>query len=231
MIKIRELRKTYAGKDVLYIDHLEIRKGDCIGLVGNNGAGKTTLFSLILDLIPASSGAVYHKDMLATESHEWKSWTGSYLDENFIIGYLFPEEYFYFVGNLRGVKKEEVDQLLEKYTSFFNGEILKKNTYIRDMSKGNQKKVGIIATLIGNPELIIWDEPFANLDPSTQIRLKQVIRDLSADGTKTLLISSHDILHTVDVSSRIIALQKGQLVKDMETSPKTLIELEAFFSA
>lgn len=231
MIEIRELRKTYAGNDVLYIDHLEIRKGDCIGLVGNNGAGKTTLFSLILDLIPASSGTVYHKDMLAAESHLWKSWTGSYLDENFIIGYLFPEEYFYFVGNLRGVKKEEVDQLLEKYTSFFNGEILEKNTYIRDMSKGNQKKVGIIATLIGNPELIIWDEPFANLDPSTQIRLKQVIHDLSADGRKTLLISSHDILHTVDVSSRIIALQKGQMVKDMETSPETLIELEAFFSA
>jgi ABC-2 type transport system ATP-binding protein len=75
-----------------------------------------------------------------------------------LIGYLTPEEYFYFIGDLRGQNKADIDALLEKYEEFFNGEILKIK-YLRDLSKGNQKKVGIIATLIGNPEVVILDEP------------------------------------------------------------------------
>jgi ABC-2 type transport system ATP-binding protein len=230
MIQVSNLSKTYNGTTVLKIDNLEIKKGESLGLVGNNGAGKTTFFSLLLDLIQPSTGSIINNDVQVNVSEAWKPFTASFLDESFLIGYLTPEEYFYFIGDLRGQNKGDVDALLAKHEEFFNGEILKNKKYLRDLSKGNQKKVGIIATLIGNPEVIILDEPFANLDPSTVNRLKKVIKELSENPDITILVSSHDLQHTVEVCNRIVALNKGELVKDIHTSEETLKELETFFA-
>jgi len=230
MIQISNLKKTYNGVTVLNIGHLEIKKGESFGLVGNNGAGKTTLFSLLLDLIEPTTGYIKSKNIQVNESEAWKPFTSAFLDETFLIGYLTPEEYFYFIGELRGQNKADVDALLKKHEDFFNGEILNKKKYLRDLSKGNQKKVGIIATLIGSPEVIILDEPFANLDPTTQFRLKKIIKELADDKNVTILVSSHDLAHTIEVSSRIVALNKGEIVKDIQTSQETLRELETFFA-
>lgn len=230
MIEINSLSKVYNGVSALNIPQLTINRGESIGLVGNNGAGKTTLFSLILDLIQPTTGEIINNGVKVDESEDWKRFTSSFIDESFLIGYLTPNEYFYFIGELRGENKESVDALLAQYEDFFNDEILGKKKYLRDLSKGNQKKVGIISTLIGNPDLIILDEPFANLDPSTQIRLKAVIRDLAQKHDKTILVSSHDLNHTVEVSDRIIALNKGEVVKDIRTSSETMQELEQFFA-
>jgi len=230
MIEVINLRKTYNGNTVLNIGHLKINKGESFGLVGNNGAGKTTLFSLLLDLIEPSNGEVKIKDIQVNKSEAWKPLVSAFLDESFLIGYLTPEEYFYFIGELRNQNKATVDALLQKHEDFFNGEILNNKKYLRDLSKGNQKKVGIIATLIGNPEIIILDEPFANLDPTTQFRLKKIIGDLAERGDVTILVSSHDLAHTTEVSNRIVAMHKGQVVKDIQTSAETLKELEEFFA-
>lgn len=230
MIQINNLKKVYNGVTVLNIDHLEIKKGESFGLVGNNGAGKTTLFSLLLDLIEPTTGSVKLNNVQVNESEAWKPFTAAFVDESFLIGYLTPEEYFYFIGELRGQNRASVDELLIKHEDFFNGEILNKKKYLRDLSKGNQKKVGIIATLIGNPEIIILDEPFANLDPTTQFRLKKIIKDLADDKDVTILVSSHDLAHTTEVSDRIVAMHKGQVVKDIYTSEETLKELEEFFA-
>jgi len=230
MIQVNQLSKSYNGTTVLNIENLEIKKGESFGLVGNNGAGKTTFFSLLLDLIQPSTGYIKNSSFQVNQSENWKPLTAAFLDESFLIGYLTPEEYFYFIGDLRGQNKADVDALLAKHTEFFNGEILSSKKYIRDFSKGNQKKVGIIATLIGNPEVIILDEPFANLDPTTQFRLKKIIKDLAADPNVTILVSSHDLQHTVEVSDRIVALHKGEIVKDIQTSTETLHELEQFFA-
>lgn len=230
MIQAKNLSKAYNGTTVLKIDHLEIQKGESFGLVGNNGAGKTTFFSLLLDLIQPTTGEIINSGFRVDQSENWKTVTASFLDESFLIGYLTPEEYFYFIGDLRGQNKADVDALLKKHEEFFNGEILNSKKYIRDFSKGNQKKVGIIATLIGNPEVIILDEPFANLDPTTQFRLKKIIKELADNPEITVLVSSHDLLHTVEVSNRIVALQKGEIVKGIQTSAETLEELERFFA-
>lgn len=230
MISIQNLSKEFNGTKVLDIENVEIRRGESIGLVGNNGAGKTTLFSLLLDLIQASTGEIHINGVNVHQSDSWKQFTGSFLDETFLIGYLTPEEYFYFIGELQGVRKEDVDIFVGQYDEFFNGEILQKNKYIRDLSKGNQKKVGIIGALIGNPELIVLDEPFANLDPSSQFRLKKLIRDLIEQREVTIIISSHDLSHTVEISNRIIALEKGKIIKDIQTSAETLEELNALFA-
>ncbi|RKS99411.1 ABC transporter ATP-binding protein [Flavobacterium sp. 123] len=230
MIRVNELSKKYNGTTVLKIENLEIPKGQSFGLVGNNGAGKTTFFSLLLDLIQPSTGYIINNEVRVNSSENWKPFTASFLDESFLIGYLTPEEYFYFIGDLRNQNKADVDALLAKYEEFFNGEILKNKKYLRDLSKGNQKKVGIIATLIGNPEVIILDEPFANLDPTTVNRLKKIIKELAENPNSTILVSSHDLQHTVDVCDRIVVLNKGEIVKDIQTSEETLQELEAFFA-
>jgi ABC-2 type transport system ATP-binding protein len=230
MIQVNQLSKKYNGTTVLQIDNLSIPKGQSFGLVGNNGAGKTTFFSLLLDLIQPTTGEIINNEIPVHTSENWKSFTASFLDESFLIGYLTPEEYFYFIGDLRGQNKADVDTLLSKHEEFFNGEILNNKKYLRDLSKGNQKKVGIIATLIGNPEVVVLDEPFANLDPTTVNRLKKIIKELSENPQMTILVSSHDLQHTVEVCDRIVALNKGEVVKDIVTSAETLQELEAFFA-
>ncbi|MBU2061611.1 MAG: ABC transporter ATP-binding protein [Bacteroidetes bacterium] len=230
MIHAQNLSKKYNNTTVLNIENLEIPKGQSLGLVGNNGAGKTTFFSLLLDLIQPTTGHITNKDIQVNNSEAWKSFTAAFIDESFLIGYLTPEEYFYFIGDLRGQNKADIDALLAKYDEFFNGEILNNKKYLRDLSKGNQKKVGIIATLIGNPEVVILDEPFANLDPTTVNRLKNIIKELAENPEVTILVSSHDLQHTVEVCTRIVALNKGEVVKDIQTSPETLQELESFFA-
>jgi ABC-2 type transport system ATP-binding protein len=230
MIQVNKISKIYNGVKVLNIDHLDIPKGQSFGLVGNNGAGKTTFFSLLLDLIEPTTGHIVNHNLQVNQSEDWKSFTGAFLDESFLIGYLTAEEYFYFIGELHNQNKADIDALLAKHSEFFNNEILNTKKYLRDLSKGNMKKVGIIATLIGNPKLIILDEPFANLDPTTVSRLKKIIKELAENPEVTVLISSHDLVHTVEVCDRIVALNKGEVVKDIITSPETLKELEEYFA-
>ena len=230
MIQTTEITKTYAGTTVLNIESLEIPKGQSIGLVGNNGAGKTTFFNLLLDLIQPTTGTITSNNIQVDQSEDWKSFTGSFIDESFLIGYLTPEEYFYFVGELRGQNKADIDKFVSQFDEIFNDEIIGKKKYLRDLSKGNQKKAGIVAALIGNPEVIILDEPFANLDPTTQIRLKKMLKELVDNKDVTVLISSHDLGHVTEVCERIVVLDKGNVIKDLKTSEATLKELEAHFA-
>ena len=212
------------------MENLDIPKGQSFGLVGNNGAGKTTFFSILLDLVQPTTGKIISNEIDVNNSEAWKPFTSAFIDESFLIGYLTPEEYFYFIGELRGQNKADVHALLSQFEDFFHGEILGQKKYLRDLSKGNQKKVGIVASFIGKPEIIVLDEPFANLDPTTQIRLKSIVRDLASNQDITVLISSHDLMHVTEVCERIVVLEKGDIVKDITTSEETLKELENFFS-
>ncbi|WP_228853155.1 ABC transporter ATP-binding protein [Aegicerativicinus sediminis] len=229
MISAKDLSKSYGKKEVLNIPSLEIPKGESFGLVGNNGAGKTTFFSLLLDLIKPTTGFIENNEIIVNQTEDWKPFTSAFIDESFLVGYLTPEEYFYFIGELRGRNKADVDNLVGMFSDFFHGEILNQKKFIRDFSKGNQKKVGIVAALIGEPEVVILDEPFANLDPTTQIRLKGLLKNLAQQQGTTVLISSHDLLHVTDVCERIVVLEKGNVVKDLKTNDATLRELEAHF--
>lgn len=230
MIHTSEITKKYEGVSVLNIKNIDIPKGQSFGLVGNNGAGKTTFFNLLLDLIKPTTGFVTTNNIQVDKSEDWKQFTGSFIDESFLIGYLTPEEYFYFIGDLRGQNKADIDSFISQFDEIFNDEILGKKKYLRDLSKGNQKKAGIVAALIGNPSVVILDEPFANLDPTTQIRLKQILKSLVKDKDLTVLISSHDLGHITEVCERIVVLEKGDVIKDLKTSPETLKELEDHFA-
>jgi ABC-2 type transport system ATP-binding protein len=230
ILEIKSLKKIYAGRTVVNIEHLQINAGETIGLVGNNGAGKTTLFRMLLDLIRPDEGGIFSKEQNVASGDSWKNYTASFLDEGFLIDYLTPEEYFIFIGGLHNKSIADVEASLAQYLEFFNGEILNSGKYIRDFSKGNQNKVGIASALMQNPELLILDEPFANLDPTTQIRLKTLVKNLKTDKMITTLISSHDLNHVTDVCDRIILLEKGIVIKDFQKDENTLKELETYFS-
>lgn len=230
ILEISKLQKTYGNRTVVDISDLQINAGETVGIVGNNGAGKTTLFRMLLDLIRPDQGEILSKGEQVALDGQWKDYTASYLDEGYLIDYLTSEEYFLFIGSLHQMSVAHVMDYLKQFQEFFNGEILDKGKYIRDFSKGNQNKVGIAAALMQAPELLVLDEPFANLDPTTQIRLKTLIKSLKQERNMTTLISSHDLNHVTDVCDRIILMEKGLIIKDLRTNENTLMELEAYFS-
>ena len=229
-IGVQGLVKRYGQATVLDIPEFAIETGESLGLVGNNGAGKTTFLRLVLDLIQATEGQVDVDGESVAARTAWKKNTGSYLDEGFLIDYLTPEEYFAFIGDVYGLSREEVDERLERYAPFFNHEVLGQNKYIGDLSQGNMKKVGIVAALLPEPRLILLDEPFANLDPSTQIRLKNALVELDQRGETTMIVSSHDLNHVTEVCRRIAILEAGCIVRDLQTSEQTLEELHRYFA-
>ncbi len=230
MIQVINLQKAYNETTVLDLPELKIKSGEVFGLVGNNGAGKTTLLSLILDLIRATRGKILLNEIPVAKSEEWKEFTGAYIDESFTIGYLTADEYFSFIGELRGMNTNDVTDFLAGFNEFFNDEIVGKKKYIRDLSKGNQKKVGVVGALMGKPELVVLDEPFANLDPSSQFKLRQIIKEFASGEGKTFIISSHNLDNITDVCQRIVILEKGKIVKDVQKTESTLAELEEFFT-
>jgi len=230
MISVKELKKEYKGTSVVHISELVITQGESFGLVGNNGAGKTTLFRMILDLIKPTSGFVEINGEKVQGNDNWKKQVGSFLDENFLISYLTPDEYFQFVGKLHGYSNEEMKNFYAKFEELFNDELIGKSKYIGDLSKGNLKKAGIAAAFIGNPQVIILDEPFENLDPTSQIRLKELLKKEQRERNLTFLISSHDLNHVTDLCNRIVILEKGQVIKDLR-GENTLVELEEYFKA
>jgi len=212
MIRIENLKKKFGETVACDIPSLTIPNGQIVGLVGNNGAGKTTLFRLMLDLLKADEGSVELDGINPVASEEWKSATGAYLDEGFLIDYLTPEEYFQFLGRITGIS--DMDERLQRYERFTAGEIFGQKKLIRNLSAGNKQKVGIIAALIAEPQLVILDEPFNFLDPSGQNILKHVLSDYQQRTGATIIISSHNLQHTIDISTRIIVLERGVVVMD-----------------
>lgn len=230
MIHIEQLTKSYSGVTVLNIEHLTIEKGINFGLVGNNGAGKTTLFRIMLDLLRAENGKVSINKEDVAKSEDWKKITGSFLDQGFLIDFLNPEEFFDFIGKVRGLSNDDIELHLQAMNEFFNGEIIGKKKLIRNLSMGNQQKIGIAAALMGNPEIVILDEPFNSLDPTTQIRLIKLINKMKTEKNITFLISSHDLNHVTEVCERIVVLHEGKVVHDIATQEDTLTELKAYFA-
>lgn len=231
MIQINNLQKKFGEKIAVNIESYTIPQGDMLGLVGNNGAGKTTLFRLILDLLKADGGNVTINGIEVSKSEEWKNTTGAFIDDGFLIDYLTPEEYFYFIGKMYGLKKEEVDERLAPFERFMNGEVMGQKKFIRNFSMGNKQKIGIISAMLHHPQLLILDEPFNFLDPSSQSIIKQLLKKYNEEHKATVIISSHNLNHTVDVCPRIALLEHGVIIRDIQNENNSAEkELEAYFN-
>ena len=230
MIRIESLKKQFGETIACDIPELTINDGDILGLVGNNGAGKTTLFRMLLDLLKPDAGAVALDGINPAESEEWKAKTGAYIDESFLIDFLTPEEYFAFIGKITNMSQEAVDERLKDFERLASGEIFGHKKLIRNLSAGNKQKVGIISALFSRPKLVILDEPFNFLDPSSQNILKHMLTEYNQETGATILISSHNLQHTVDISTRITLLEKGQIIRDLPNQDgSTRQELEQYF--
>jgi ABC-2 type transport system ATP-binding protein len=229
MILTEKLLKKFGSKVAVDIESLHIFKGDIYGLVGNNGAGKTTFLRLILDLLKPDAGRIFLKGGKVYQSEHWKKFTGSYIDENFLVEFLSPDEYFDFIGFLYSISGTELRDRLEQFRTFMNGEIIGTNKYIRDLSSGNKQKVGIIGAMISIPEILILDEPFNFLDPSSQIILKRILRRYHNEITKTIIISSHNLNHISDICTRVALMEKGKIIKDCYNSSDFMEEIDSYF--
>ena len=255
-IQINNLKKAFGEKIAVDIPNFEIHDGDILGLVGNNGAGKTTLFRLLLDLLRADEGRVLltfghtdpHQESASetpvdgtpaaeaftvdpSQSEDWKQHTGTYIDEGFLIDFLTPEEYFEFIAKVNHIDKERLSTFLASLSKFMNGEILGQKKLIRDFSAGNKQKIGIISALIAQPKLLILDEPFNFLDPSSQNFLKRLLLNYHQTTGATILVSSHNLQHTVEISNRVALMEKGSIIKDLPNiNGQAEKELEDYFN-
>ena len=247
MIKIENLKKQFGDTIACDIPSFQINNGDILGLVGNNGAGKTTLFRMLLDLLKADEGSVEYVFAAPSPSampdgspsginpvdiEAWKQHVGAYIDEGFLIDFLTPEDYFSFLGKVSGMTQQQVDERLQDFERFSGGEIFGQKKLIRNLSAGNKMKVGIISALLRKPEIVILDEPFNFLDPTSQLVLKHLLTDYQRQTGATILISSHNLQHTVDISTRIALLEHGVVIRDLPNSEGSArTELEAYFGA
>ena len=230
MITIENLKKQFGETIASDIASFTINDGDILGLVGNNGAGKSTLFRIMLDLLKADNGTVTINGINPAESEEWKQQVGAYIDEGFLIDFLTPEEYFAFLGKISGKTQAEVDERLKDFERFAAGEVFGQKKLIRNLSAGNKQKVGIISALFNKPNTIILDEPFNFLDPSSQNMLKHLLTEYNRETGATILVSSHNLAHTVDISTRIALLEHGVIVRDIDnTEGAAAQELENYF--
>ena len=230
-IKIQHLIKQYGKNTVLDIPELTIGSGELVGLVGNNGAGKTTLMRLILDLIEATEGSVEIDGQRVSEEPAWKEFTGSFIDGRFLIDFYTPEEYFAFIARSYGIDKDTLDSRLGDYQGLMHDEILDTKKYLRQFSEGNRQKTGIIGAMIVNPKVLILDEPFNYLDPSSQITVARLIRQMNLQLGTTVIISSHNLSFVSEISTRILLLEKGHVIKDLDNlDGNATVELEEYFT-
>ena len=231
MITIQNIQKDFGSKRAVDIEHYTINTGDLLGLVGNNGAGKTTLFRLMLDLLKADTGNILINDIDVSQNEEWKKFTGAFIDEGFLIDYLTPEEYFYFIGKMYNLDKPTVDERLARFERFMNGEVIGQKKYIRNFSMGNKQKIGIISAMIHQPQILILDEPFNFLDPSSQSVIKHLLKSYNEETGATVLISSHNLNHTTDICPRIALLENGVIIRDIKNVDNYAEkELEDYFN-
>ena len=230
MITLSNLSKQYNGVSALNIPELTLEEGELVGLVGNNGAGKTTMMRLMLDLIQANSGYVTIDGKRVDQDDAWKSFTGSFLDSTFLIDFYTPEEYFGFIGEVYGIPQAEIQLRLQHFETLMGGEILGTGKLLHNFSNGNRQKIGIIGAMLIRPRILILDEPFNYLDPSSQIVVARLILEMNRDLGTTVLVSSHNLNSISDICGRILLLEKGNLIIDKFHVPGSMDqELEAYF--
>lgn len=206
-LEVKEIRKSFGEKEVLHGINFAVESGKALGLLGRNGAGKTTTIRILMDVFHANSGEILLDGK-------------PFVPKNNSIGYLPEERGLYpkrtvleqmvFLAKLRGMKTAKAKENAMKWLKRLEVSEYA-NRKLETLSKGNQQKVQLAATLVCDPEIVILDEPFSGLDPVNSQILKDVVNELIAVG-KVVIFSSHQMSYVEEFCDNIAIINQGEVV-------------------
>ena len=199
MVSIQHISKSFGSQKVLNDVSLEIPAGQIVGLLGPNGAGKSTLMKILIGLWAADSGTVSAPSRIG------------YLPENNpLYEEMYVTEYLQFMDKMTNDKCQmtNVDALIDKV-----GLTPERHKHIRELSKGYRQRVGLAQALLGDPELLILDEPTTGLDPNQLVEIRSLIRSLGKD--RTVILSTHIMQEVREMCDRVVILDHGTVKADL----------------
>ena len=211
MVSLQHISKSFGSQKVLNDVSLEIPAGQIVGLLGPNGAGKSTLMKILIGLWSVDSGTVSAPSRIG------------YLPENNpLYEEMYVTEYLQFMAKMTNDKCQmtNVDALIDKV-----GLTPEKHKHIRELSKGYRQRVGLAQALLGDPELLILDEPTTGLDPNQLVEIRSLIRSLGKD--RTVILSTHIMQEVREMCDRVVILDHGEIKADKPINE--IIDLEQLF--
>jgi ABC-2 type transport system ATP-binding protein len=232
LIEIKNLSKHYGTKIALDKINIKLYKNEVVGLLGLNGAGKSTCLKILAGILPPTEGEIYLNNEILYSSNDIQ--TNDYLTQyksKIAIGYLpefislYPEltikDFLHFMMVIKDVPKHLREEQLQNAIKKTHLEEYQ-DTLIKYLSLGYQKRTGIAQTILGNPTLIILDEPISGLDPRQIIEIRNLIRELAKEHT--ILLSSHILSEVAQTCDRVYILHSGKIVKEVEKGQLSQIE-------
>jgi ABC-2 type transport system ATP-binding protein len=225
-LEIKNISKKYGNQEALSNISFSLNKGDIVGFLGPNGAGKTTLMKIITSTLKQDSGevTVFGKSTISEEI-ETKSVIGYLAEHNPLYKEMNVIEYLQFIASLYKIKDFNIIENIISKTGLEN----EKTKKIEALSKGYKQRVGIAASLIHNPKLLILDEPTTGLDPNQLVEIRNLITEIGKD--KIVLLSTHILQEIPKICNHIIIINKGKIVENikMKELEKSKINLEDHF--
>lgn len=205
---IEHVTKKYKNFTAVNDISLSLEKGKMLGFLGRNGAGKTTTFRMILGLTPITEGTITYNDKVIDRSLYNR--IGYLPEERGLHPKMKVEDELRYLATLKGMKSKDITKAIDYWLNRFNIKENRKKK-IEALSKGNQQKIQLLASMLHKPELLILDEPFSGLDPVNVELLKSAVQDLNDEGT-TIIYSSHRMEHVEELCDNVCILNKGELV-------------------
>ncbi len=211
MIEVQNLTKTFNGKTVLNGISFEVKEGEIFGYLGPNGAGKTTTMRIILGLLKPTSGNVLVQDQNLGENEELRNKVGVLLENDGLYDGLSAYENLDYYAQLYGIsdgvaRKRRIGELLD-FVALSDRRAEKVGTY----SKGMKRKLGLVRSMVHNPDILFFDEPSSGLDPEAQRMVRDLILRLSTEEKRTVFLNSHDLDEVQRVCTKIAILQDGEI--------------------
>lgn len=225
MFAIKSITKSFGNLKAVDTVNIDLKKG-VTALLGPNGAGKTTLMRIMSGFLSPNSGKmVWNKKIVDTDRSDYRKKIGYLPESNPLYGWMYPQEYLRFVANLKDVPIKDIKRVIEACGLT---EMLGKK--IEQLSKGYRQRVGLAATLLGKPELLILDEPSSGLDPNQIIEIRRLIKKLASN--KIVLLSTHILPEAKEMADKIVIINRGKIVMDQANKgirnlEKKFVELTA----
>ena len=212
MIVAEALSKYYGLKPAVQEVSFQIAKGETVGLLGPNGAGKTTILRILTCFIPPSSGTITVNGQDSyTHSLAIRSQIGFLPETVPLYSDLSVQQFLNFAGSIKGLHGLSLDQALDRVSEECGLKEHRKRL-IKHLSKGLKQRVGLAQALIGNPPILVLDEPTTGLDPAQIMEMRKLLRDLA--GERTIILSTHILPEVSQLCGRVIILNKGRVVAE-----------------